>query len=336
MGMLKRVLTLSVVLVTLSVAFNNCSKVSFQQGSEKPALSNNIGSSIDVPGDDDDKKDDGPILIYEASANARNAALPIDMIWMIDNSGSMVDTAQAVRDNFQNFANQVAAVPDMKLALVSKIGTTGTSTNIPSSVSIPHIEINQSVDSTNGLDILSSALCPTSAVAGSPCASVTNHPLVRGKLNNFLRPDSHKVFVLVTDDESKLKSGDFLTRFDSIYPNGALTVYGFIGLGEVSPCQAKTGTQYIDLAAATGGQMYNICDTDWSTKYAQLADNVVQLGINNIALPAEVVHGTIVSVKVNGVTIKSSQYTITSSGIILDHSLTENINTVHLKIEYRK
>ncbi|NJL24734.1 MAG: hypothetical protein HC902_05905 [Calothrix sp. SM1_5_4] len=70
-----------------------------------------------------------------------------------------------------------------------------------------------------------------------------------------MRPNSQKVFVIVSDDESDVPYTQFKNLYDTLYNPQSLTVYGWIGLGpDLSPCQARTGVQYQSLATAAGGR----------------------------------------------------------------------------------
>jgi len=54
-----------------------------------------------------------------------------DVVWVIDNSGSMAEEADNVRKNFEAFLSTVSAVRDLKTALVSSYGTNGTQMALP-------------------------------------------------------------------------------------------------------------------------------------------------------------------------------------------------------------
>lgn len=261
---------------------------------------------------------------------------PLDVIWIIDNSGSMSTEAAHVRTNLVNFVQKLSSVNDVQMALISAIGDTGTSTRLPAT-NIPKLEINQFVNSNDALVILQSALCP--ANSSSPeCAAVasTTYPAVRGQLSGFLRANSQKVLVIVTDDESRIAQSSFKSVYDSIYTPSSLNVFGWIGLSAAeSPCQAATGNQYMALSQSTGGHFYNVCDLDWSQKFNQLANNVVTLVMDTIPLPQEVIKAkTIFKVKLNGQELSSSDYSFSSTGIVLSASLRQGLTSADILIEF--
>ncbi|NJL24735.1 MAG: hypothetical protein HC902_05910 [Calothrix sp. SM1_5_4] len=72
--------------------------------------------------------------------------------------------------------------------------------------------------------------------------------------------------------------------------------------------------------------MYNICDADWSSRFSQLASDVVTLALDTIALPQEVLKAAeILKVILNGIELQPNDYTLTSSGIVLSNARAEPV-----------
>lgn len=308
------------IILSVPVAFNQCSEVSFT-----PA----VDSKASITGNDDGSQ------TYQATHMfSQNQLRPLDIVWVVDNSGSMSTEAAHVRNNLVNFVSTLANVTDVKLALLSAIGSTGTLVDYPT-IPIPNLKINQSVSSTNGLRLLSSTICKVGSTHAL-CNS-GGEAAVRGQLQNFLRADSHKVVVMVTDDESSVPMTDFLDVYSESFDRSTVTVYGWVGLGgNLSPCQARTGTQYSSLATATGGEVYNVCDTDWTSRFNQLANNVVTLVKDTIALPNNVINSTILSVTLNDQPIAPVDYTISPAGIAFNETVRQMYpGPVILRINFR-
>jgi len=314
------VLIHSSLLVVLCL-FNQCGDVSFSQPQESVQ-----GSGLPT---------DPQVQIYTATQSVTASAKPLDIVWLSDNSGSMNAEAAHVRNNFLAFATRLAQVPDVRLTLISTIGTGGNSVSMPVNSPITYQEINRLVNSRDGLQILSHAICPM-AMQGNACDTLTgNFPPVRGTAANFFRANAHKVVIMVSDDDSIIPFTDFHSLFQSVYPNQGLTFFGFVGQGAaLSPCQARTGQQYINYAQATGGAVYNICDMDWTATFNQLASNVVTIGLGAIPLPPAILGGTIKKVEINGQVIAPANYTITGGGIQFNASVYQNLTQVNLRIEY--
>jgi hypothetical protein len=259
---------------------------------------------------------------------------PLDVIWIIDNSGSMNEEAASVRSNLNNFVHTLESIPDSRMVLISAVGDTGTLTRLPAT-SFPSKQIDINVNSYDALKILQSSMCPVES-STTECNAVSSYASVRGSLSSFLRPDSKKVLVIVSDDESSIAESSFRAVYDSLYAPDSLSVYGWVGLGAaVSPCQARTGTQYLNLASLKFGEMYNVCDADWSSHFAKLSTNVVTLALETIPLPEDILQGEIIAVTINGIPLPRDKYTITNSGIVFDPSIRESLSTAKISIELR-
>ena len=324
----RKVATYAGLSLALALGFNNCSKAAFSQSSSSYG-----GFSVLQDG----------TRAYDVQMQLTNRqTMPLDIVWVVDNSGSMSTEAAHVRTNLDAFVAQLMAVPDVKLALINKVGTTDQNVRLPAT-QIPHLELNQTVDSNNALQILSAALCPASPLTSSVCGSaavrsqISPYSAVAGKLASFLRADSRKVFVLVTDDRSTMSAAQFRSVYGSLYAADTMVAFGWIGLGAAaSPCQAATGTQYQDLAQATGGDMNNVCDANWSAKFAELAQNVVTLALDTIPLPADVINASqILRVTLNGRELSSKDYSIGSSGLVLSASARSGVSLAQVRIVFK-
>jgi len=259
---------------------------------------------------------------------------PLDIIWVVDNSGSMGLEAAHVRTNISSFVQQLSGASDVKIALINRIGDSGTSTRLPQT-SIPSLEIDYTISSVNALEVVASALCPENSLSSACVAMGSRHQTVRGRLSNFLRPNSQKILVAVTDDESIISETEFKAVYDSLYSPSSLTVFGWVGMGSVSPCQARTGQVYANLSSLTGGEVYNICDLDWSARFQRLASNVVTLAQDTIALPQEVLAGEFIKVLVNGAEVSANDYFKTSTGLRLSARVRAGLTQVEITIEYK-
>lgn len=269
--------------------------------------------------------------IYQTKIGG-SSSKAIDMVWVIDNSGSMDTEAGHVRSNFSRFIESLNANADIRVALISKAGSSGTAVSLPVSGS-RYLQINYGIGSTDGLALTASALCPTSG-AGPACSGLPVSAL-RGNLRNFLRADSHKIFVFVTDDNSFFSADSFQSVFRETYPNDLAVIFGFVGKSVAeSPCIARPGTVYVDLAQRSGGSVFNICDSDWTNTFDQLATNVINVANGLASLPQEVLNAQNRTVYVDGVEVPATSYTIDKQGIHFDASVLAGKVEYVLRIEY--
>src|SRR5690606_37932021 len=101
----------------------------------------------------------------------------VDIVWIIDNSGSMNTEAAHVRTNLLSFLNSTSNYADLKFKLVSKQGNSGNSAQLPFPADEQFSQINQEIDSYSSLSKLQTLIDA-------------------GKFDGFFRPDSLKYLVL--------------------------------------------------------------------------------------------------------------------------------------------
>ncbi len=116
------------LLTALCVTISACNSSSFQGAggkqpvakkpevpAERPSANANPKPSIG-----DSKTDaEGGVNQSETFSITQNQGM-IDVVWVIDNSGSMSEEAAQVRKNFEQFVDTVQSQSDMKIALLSK------------------------------------------------------------------------------------------------------------------------------------------------------------------------------------------------------------------------
>jgi hypothetical protein len=282
-----------------------------------------------------------PLRTYSAIVSLYHSfSYPIDIVWVIDNSPSMREDIERVRSNFKNFTDSVRTRSDLKLGLISSLDDDDTKIALPYSGE-NYKQINRYVWSTDSVEILAATICPETPLKESMCGHIrqnarTNLTSVADTMFRFLRPTSKKVFVFVTDDESRVAGPSFLTAFNEVYPTQTPVIYGFIGLGdEQSPCAAKPGHQYSDLAQLTGGAVYNICNRNWQDSFSELAKGVIKWTAMPVPVPSDLKDGSAIhSIEINGELLNPSQYTLTPEGLIFHLQEGETHPDAQMKIVY--
>jgi hypothetical protein len=186
---------------------------------------------------------------------ARNAIAPVDIIWVVDSSGSMDFENAAVQNNLNAFSASISASGiDHHVIL---IGDADQMTVPPPLGGSPYfMHIDDKVDSNEGLEKL-----------------VEHYPDYR----TFLRPGAVRHFVAVTDDESDMSSDEFILAVNGFtdpgFPDG-YTFHSIVAFGSVPIIGCITGAavgwQYLTLSDLTGGVKQQVCLTDWSPIFAAL------------------------------------------------------------------
>jgi hypothetical protein len=196
-------------------------------------------------------------------ATAENKVLPVDIIWMVDTSGSMNFETKTVQNNLNAFAKSITS---------SKVDY--------------HVVMVASTD-----------VCVPPPLGGAGCADGARYKHVKikvgsddalerviqayPKFQSFLRKDSLKHFVVVSDDNSDKSASWFKSQLATLkspgFPSGfifhSIVAYGpFPFIGCITG--AAVGSVYLGLTKSTGGVKAEVCATNWSPIFAALAKGV--------------------------------------------------------------
>jgi hypothetical protein len=219
------------------------------------------------PGNDPDAEED-PEPCASVSEAADFAAVPADIIFIVDNSGSMDEETQFVQAQMNGFAAQIEmSGVDHHVVLIS---------------SYPNEE-------DNGICIdppLGSGSCPNDdnnlPVYRHVEEKIGSHNALAKLISteqewkDSIRPDSVKHIVVVSDDESELSANSFKNQFAALDPSYESYVFHAIVCPWDCPESAAIGETYIDLVDQTGGVLGDLCAQDFQTVFDELADAVIQ------------------------------------------------------------
>jgi hypothetical protein len=222
------------------------------------------------PGEHDPIPDPGledPEECSALSVDAAPAAAPADIIWVIDNSGSMDEEEDRVQDNLNAFSQ---AISDSGIDHHVIMVTNASHVQVPPPLggSDRYLAIDRDIDSNDALEKL---------LATFP------------EWRDFLRPGSVKHFIVVTDDESDM-DGDAFEAAVAALPElaGGFVFHAIVAESPPwnwnSPCftlAAAVGQIYIELQEEHGGVFYSLCQDDWAPVFDALSANVV----GNATLP---------------------------------------------------
>jgi len=301
------------VIKTLSLSFFCVTALAFSAlvgCSEDVGFSGGNGSAtaVEAPDPNINAKTEN----FSALGNQVGAA---DLVWVIDNSGSMNEEAAHVRENLEAFTQYVDGRADLKMAVISNKRSSKNGVELPSGLDPERfIHIDQVVQSRDSLSLLDQYLSTT--------------------LSTFLRPDVDKVFVIVTDDNSEISAEVFTTRFHQTYPDVGFSLHGFIAFNKsTSPCGAKQGTVYEALAANTGS-LFNICERDWTDQFSKLAESVVAQVRTSFKLDSSVKAEEISSVVVNGIALEASNYEMADNVLSINNSVLQGAESFSIQVTY--
>ena len=215
-------------------------------------------------------------------ATADNTVLPVDIIWIVDNSLSMEEEIEIIESRINDFAFFIdESGIDYRVVMISYddpvVGDGWYNVCVPPPLSgapgcpdtdsTTYRHVREIVDSTDSLEIL---LAQWSSFAG------------------FLRPEAKLHIIEVSDDNSALPAGMFQTQFAALNPAppADYTFHSIVARpedegdpfcdGPTCPCGYADGSVYRALSMATGGVDFSVCETDWTPIFDAIADSVVE------------------------------------------------------------
>lgn len=238
----------------------------------------------------DDELTDVPPVVCDADRHGTTRH-PVDIVFVVDNSGSMSDEIEHLRANINSFANIIETSGlDYRVFMISRKGTKSNGVCVPEPLASLNCETKEplfyAIDQKIGSKDALSWLLATYDVPPTPfVSSYTNW-------NSFVRYDSMKILVALTDDDSNLDANAFEAQLFAKGPPGVFgdasnrkyvfdSIIGWDGttaLPTSSKCStaAKAGLVYQELSARTGGVVESICKDDWTDIFNKIAQGVVR------------------------------------------------------------
>ena len=317
-------------------------------------------------------------VVDQQNFMSQTAMKQVDIVWVIDNSRSMSEEASHVRNNFEKFMNQLQSQVDIRVALISanKTNDYNTQVALPASAKVSgnNIEIDYFVDSYNASLLAIAATCQASDTTGI-CDTLrknTRYSRIMGQLNSFLRPDSSKVFIFVTDDDSRANSNagiqvdrypnpepsyienlvlvenshyvsdiTFLNRMNSLF-NSPYRVFGFLAAQSKSnsSCEiTRESKTYKSLITQKSGTYFDICQSDWTNYFNQLANQIYLYAQTDYVLSNVSAKDfkRVVSVKLNGVVLQeNTDYTVQGKQISIRAALLNMTGSYNIEVTYER
>jgi hypothetical protein len=197
---------------------------------------------------------------------------PPDIIWIVDQSGSMDQETSYVQQRINDFVSIIdASGIDYRVVMIAD-------PNAENAICVP-----PPLGGPSCGDNTRFRLVPTEVDSNNgPELAIAEYP----QYDDFLRADSLKHFVFVTDDDSDLSATQFTNAVKALQPSGmfaafrvhAIYAYGMAGGNGCSGTfgnGAAEGTVYTDLVAATKGASGVICTGDWTQVFMDIQQSVI-------------------------------------------------------------
>jgi hypothetical protein len=188
--------------------------------------------------------------------------LPVDVVWVIDDSASMLDDITRVQQNMATFAQSLvqAGLDDYHIIVLNE----------------PALTLGAPWNAA-ALGVDASRFFPLSVVAWNDCFTPALSAF--SMYSADLRPEAALHFIMVTDDNSLMLWPSFKGQMDSLLGGKAYTVHAIVDPPQHCLGSTRPGTVYWDAAAATGGQQRSICEADWLPTFKALEDSIQSTAI---------------------------------------------------------
>lgn len=217
----------------------------------------------------------------------------VDLLWVVDNSGSMSEEQANLASNAEAFINtMVAADADYHIAVI----TTDSS-------EFRGEYITADMTDADAVSSFVEQAVPGIMGSGDEMGSEMAHQCFDGddcSETDFLRDDARLQILYVTDetDSSKARSGwdwsQYVEYFQDLKDNpDDVTINAIAGDYPGGCATAYAGEGYYEQVLATDGLYLSICATDWADYLTTIGEEAAQQK-NSFALTAEPVPATIV------------------------------------------
>ncbi len=228
----------------------------------------------------------------------------LDVLWVVDNSDSMVEEQRALADNFGDFYAYLESTgADYHIGVISSdvyssdhqgrlLGEISFITpETPDSDEVFAENVNVGVGGKGDEQGFHAAIL------------ALTEPMISGDNKDFIREDAH-LFVIFVSDEDDSSFGEvryYLRRFEQLKGlgnDGMVKVAAVVGdVPEVPDwCRneknVRPGERYAELAVSSGGMVLSICDDDFGSNLDQLGFSAAGLRrhftLSRLALPASI------------------------------------------------
>jgi hypothetical protein len=243
-------------------------------------------------------------------AYAQSAAKKIDVLWVVDNSGSMAAHQDNLARNFRSFIDAFSqGGVDFRLGITTtdifrdagrfrgpvltpetpglqdafataiRVGTDGSAYEAGLEAARLALDRQRRANQP-ATDAV--AACRLKCPAGRDAAACQESCVAANPVP-FLRPDAFLYIVFVTDEEDRSSQDvrGFYREFMSakgVGNDGMVTTAAIMGDVPAPACDtANPGTRYKQLSDLTGGEVGSICDAEFATALERLANNAIGL-----------------------------------------------------------
>ena len=270
----------------------------------------------------------GEVELWVTDSFTQDGTVDVDILFVVDNSGSMGSNQTNIKNNFDTFMNAfVAAGVSYQIALITTDSSDFVGDIITNTTIDPVTEFNSQIDSigTHG-----SAYEKGLWVAYEATTTGDASP---GSTTGFFRSSARLVVVYVSDEpdfshqtygsggSTTMSHSDYSSSLLSLKSSSSLVAAHAIAGDYPSGCTSNGGAQfgegYYDVVSDLSGTFMSICASDWSTTMDTLArESLSQISFALSEIPVE----ETIEVRVDGVISFDWAYESASNAIIFTTS----------------
>ena len=278
------------------------------------------------------------LCAVETFNQSANATKKLDIVWIIDNSGSMADEQDDLGTNFSAFIDEfITKDVDFKMAI--------TTTDVSSSYKKGRMVNGSDIKLTSAMakkneyqfknDFMNLVRVGTSG-SGNEKGLEASEGFMQKYASSFLRQDAYLAVVVLSDEEDQSPNliSDYTNYLKSFKTEAGLVK--FYTIADINKTSAKSsgitvGAERYKLASnQTAGVIANIRD-DFYQSLTSMGDSILNL-LDSFALGFEPVSGSL-KVYVNGVLSSDYTYDASSRSIKFDPNHLPAVGSV-IKVYY--
>lgn len=263
---------LTLILITLLLlGFQNCSQAKFTPVGELASAS--LGSPIDSKS-----------VSFEVTQSQNSK---VDILFVIDNSGSMQEEQAKIAQVFSGFIAQVSHMNWRIAITTTDTFSADVACNKGNLCLMDASSYFIDANTQNVNQVFMSKIQVGLSGAGTELGLTALNSFLTNKkadYQSFMRPDATFVTITVTDSEetSSLTAEQFLITAANQLPQGkkfishsSIVLPGDTKCKEINKAENKFGTKYHDVTVATGGILASICDQNYGSQFDLIADTTI-------------------------------------------------------------
>jgi len=265
-----------------------------------------------------DQNGEGAYLDYTTESFTEPGRAPVDIVMLIDQSGSMGENQQTIENGIPDFLAELQNVSDWQLIQVTgKDGCGNQGIITENTANAENILINNAFRVSDGFGLHTEALLKHAKTALDKDAP--------GLCNEgFLRPGALLHLIMISDeaDQSPNTWSHWVSQYENYVVDPSLVkVSAIVDVNSTSCGNSGKGysvgpSGYIDAAQATGGEVLNICDPNWGDDLDDIAAAAVA-GIRSYNLEY-VTDGATIEVTINGTPTTDFDYEPNGSTVTIN------------------